>query len=132
MTALNITKPSPHAASSQLHFSEDTGYCYAIEMTILPIYAAHEAVKESWREVHMTSKNLGKSSSSFNFDYLNVILAAPFAYTPAVLMAIIGFFYGLGLDCRYAIETAIETAKDNHDEVMPQEESSSLSYRKMC
>lgn len=104
--------------SSSEEASDDAPRCYAIEYAFMTLEAAHIAVCESFAE---TAENSAGNTSRFErfADKANNVIAAPFAYCPAFLMAILGFLSGAALDVYSAVVRNLRKNRNDEPEEKP-------------
>lgn len=82
--------------------AEDTTRCYALEFACIPLIAAYDTVCESFEESRALNQ-ASESSINLIMDYANNVIATPFAFCPAIIIAIFALLGGGMLDCYSAV-----------------------------
>lgn len=89
---------------------------YAIAFAMISLEAAHKTVCESFAESREHAPANQTKLEHFA-DSANTVLAAPFAYCPAFIVAIFAFFSGAALDVYTAIVRNLPTQEEDDDEL---------------
>lgn len=89
---------------------------YALSFAMISLEAAHKTVCESFAESREHAPANQTKLEHFA-DSANTVLAAPFAYCPAFIIAIFAFLSGAALDVYTAIVRNLPTQEQDGDEL---------------